>query len=202
MTYAYRAPSPKRPRPHQQEALEAVCRGFAEHDRGQLIMACGTGKTLVALWVMERLKAERTLVLLPSLSLLDQTLREWTANASRPFEFLAVCSDETVVGEDHLVSHTADLGLPVTTDPADIARFLEQEGPSVIFATYQSSPRIAEAMETDRDLLRPYHRRRSPSDGGTGSSDFATVLDAEPHPLESAAVHDRHSALLHRAGAK
>ncbi len=44
--------------------------GFGEHDRGQLIMACGTGKTLVGLWAAERLGATRTLVLLPSLSLL------------------------------------------------------------------------------------------------------------------------------------
>jgi predicted helicase len=60
-------------------------------DRGQLIMACGTGKTLVGL---PRAEAEstRTLVLAFSLSLLAQTLREWTANAERAFRYLAVCS--------------------------------------------------------------------------------------------------------------
>ena len=47
-------------------------------------MACGTGKTLAAMWIAEQLAAERTLVLLPSLSLLAQTLREWTANATKP----------------------------------------------------------------------------------------------------------------------
>ena len=45
-----------------------------------MIMACGTGKTLAALFINEKLAAERTLVLVPSLSLLAQTLREWTAN--------------------------------------------------------------------------------------------------------------------------
>jgi len=38
----------------------------------------------------------RTLVLLPSLGLLAQTLREWTFAAAAPFEVLCVCSDQTV----------------------------------------------------------------------------------------------------------
>ena len=53
-------------------------KGFEKADRGRLIMACGTGKTLTALFIREKLAAERTLVLVPSLSLLAQTLREWT----------------------------------------------------------------------------------------------------------------------------
>jgi predicted helicase len=80
---------PKTPYPHNQTAVEAVCQRFATHDRGQLIMACGTGKTLVGLWVAEQLKSQRTLVLVPSLSLLAQTMRAWTANAARPFAHLA-----------------------------------------------------------------------------------------------------------------
>ena len=60
-------------------------------------MACGTGKTLTAWLVTEKLAAERTLVLVPSLSLLKQTMREWhTANVKKPFAALPVCSDETV----------------------------------------------------------------------------------------------------------
>ena len=81
-----------------------------------MIMACGTGKTLAALGVHEQLDATRTLVLVPSLSLLSQTLREWTANAHAPFEYLAVCSDETVADPDAPVATTHDLGVPVTTD--------------------------------------------------------------------------------------
>ena len=69
---------PPDPRPHQIEAVENVISGFQTADRGQLVMACGTGKTFVCLWVKERLKAKRTLVLVPSLGLLSQTLNEWT----------------------------------------------------------------------------------------------------------------------------
>lgn len=90
------SPKRKRPRAHQTQAIRAVLKGFAASNRGQLIMACGTGKTLTALFIAERLEAKRTLVLVPSLSLLAQTLREWTANTSEDFDCLAVCSDDTV----------------------------------------------------------------------------------------------------------
>lgn len=47
------------PRLHQAEAIEAVFDGFsAGHDRGKLIMACGTGKTFTALKIAERVAAE------------------------------------------------------------------------------------------------------------------------------------------------
>jgi superfamily II DNA or RNA helicase len=170
--------SPKAPRPHQQEALAAVLAGFEAHDRGQLIMACGTGKTLVGLWAAEALGATRTLVLLPSLSLLAQVLGEWTANASEPFPFLPVCSDPTVRGEDEWVSTIADLGFPVTTDPAQVAAFLRRRGRRVVFSTYQSSPRIAEAQALGRvpgfDLVIADEAHRT---AGPASTDFATVLD-------------------------
>jgi superfamily II DNA or RNA helicase len=141
-------------------------------------MACGTGKTLVGLLVAETLEAERTLVLVPSLSLLAQTLREWTANSEQEFEFLAVCSDETVVGEDAVVSTTSELGFPVTTDPAQIASFLASDSiRGVVFATYQSSPRIADAARLgvpsfDLVIADESHRCAGPEAGV-----FATVLD-------------------------
>ena len=101
------------------------------------------------MWIVD-LRGERPLVVLvPSLSLLAQTLRESSANASERFEYLAVCSDQTVVGEDQFVQNKAELGFPVTTDPSVIASFLRRRGRRVVFATYQSSPQIAAA----------YHRK-------------------------------------------
>ena len=143
---------PKRPRPHQQTALRAALRQLKQHDRGQLILACGTGKTLTALWLHGRLPSSRTLVLVPSLSLLEQTLQEWVGNAKTPFETLPVCSDDTVrCGEDDaLMSSTLDLGYPPTTDPDDVRTFLKRRGPRVVSATYQSSPVIADALANTR----------------------------------------------------
>lgn len=105
-------------------------------------MACGTGKTLTSLFIKEKLAVER----LPSLSLLKQTMQEWTVNRRVPFEPLPVCSDQTVglSDEDAAVAHTSELGVPVTTDPHEIAAFLRRRsGPRVVFSTYQSSPQIA-----------------------------------------------------------
>jgi predicted helicase len=173
-----RRPPRKKPFPHVSEAVEASVTGFADQERGQLIMACGTGKTLAAMWIAERLGSTRSLVLVPSLSLLAQTLREWSANASEPFEYLAVCSDQTVVGEDNFAQHTAELGFPVTTDPGVIAAFLRRRGRRVVFTTYQSSPQIAAAYhgktpQFDLAIADEAHRCAGPT-----PSEFATILDA------------------------
>ncbi len=176
------APSRRAPaerRDHQREAIRDILAGFDESDRGQLIMACGTGKTLVALWIAEDLNSNSTLILVPSLTLLSQTLREWTANASEPFDYLAVCSDQTVADRDAMLSSTADLGLPVTTNPAAIKSFLDRDSRRVIFATYQSSPRIAEACTRgappfDLAVADEAHRCTGPT-----TSDFTTVLDED-----------------------
>ena len=175
---------PKRPRPHQREAINAVVKGFDRANRGQLIMASGTGKTLTALFIREKLAADRTLVLVPSLSLLAQTLRVWTANSKAGFDFLPVCSDETVAEPDAVVSSTSDLGFPVTTDPDEIATFLRRRsGPCVVFATYQSSPEIAKAFRLGRvpafDLVIADEAHRC---AGRVSSDFATILGSEKIP--------------------
>ncbi len=143
-------------------------------------MACGTGKTLTALFIREKLAAERTLVLVPSLSLLKQTLNVWRANCTAEFVSLPVCSDDTVARDDDVaLEHTSDLGVPVKTDPSEIAAFLRRRsGPQVVFATYQSSPQIAKAFTLGRvpgfDLVVADEAHRC---AGPVSSDFATVLD-------------------------
>src|ERR1035438_2223164 len=139
----------KKPYDYQEEAITAVCRGFSEHSRGQLRMAYGTGKTLIGLWIAERLKSKRTLLLFPSLSLLAQTMREWRRNAADDFQPLCVCSDETVAN-DAMVTSVSEIEAPVTTNPKIIAAFLRKDRHAVVFATYHSSPRIAEALEAKR----------------------------------------------------
>ena len=98
-----------------------------------LLMACGSGKTLTSLWLAERIKAQRSLVLVPSLSLLSQTLGEWAANCSEDFAFLPVCSDGTVGDRDQMKASVAELGVPATTDAQAIADFLQKPGRRVVF---------------------------------------------------------------------
>lgn len=172
----------KSPRPHQARAVCDVMRGFRNQERGQLIMACGTGKTLTALWIAEKLASRRTLVLVPSLSLISQTLTEWGRNAAEPFDYLVVCSDETVVhrGDDPAITSTNELGVPVTTDVETIRQFLSlrRNKSAVVFATYQSSDRVAAAQawsapSFDLVLADEAHRCTGPAEGL-----FTTVLDA------------------------
>jgi len=172
--------APPAPRDHQHEAIAAVSQGLQTADRGQLIMACGTGKTYTTLWIKEKLGATRTLVLLPSLGLLAQTLREWTFAAAEPFEVLCVCSDQTVgaKGHDEAIHSVADLAFPVTSDADEVKRFLSGAGNRVVFGTYQSSLVVA-AAQTDPaipafDLAVADEAHRC---AGKVGSDFTAILD-------------------------
>ena len=144
------------PRPHQEQAIDAVQRGFAAgNDRGKLIMACGTGKTFTALKIAERTAADnggaaRILFLVPSISLLSQTLREWTAQCELDLRAFAVCSD-TKVSRSAEDFNVHDVPIPVTTNPAVLAAEMghrkRAKGLTVVFSTYQSLPAVAEAQQ-------------------------------------------------------
>lgn len=143
----------KRPLKHQSEALAALVPALRENARVSAIMACGTGKTLVALWAAEQLPASRILVLLPSLALLRQTLHEWLRETNLPaLAYLCVCSDATVTeGADALVTLQSDLDFEVSTDSNNVRQFLDAPfaGIKAIFSTYQSASVVAAAMKPD-----------------------------------------------------
>jgi len=138
------------PFPHQQEALDAIVPALRAEDRVSAIMACGTGKTLTALWTTEQLGASKVLVMLPSLALLRQTLHEWLKETSLDLAYLCVCSDPTVKGDaDEISTAQSDLDFEVSTDAATVRRFLNApfQGTKVIFSTYQSAAVVGEAMK-------------------------------------------------------
>jgi len=141
----------KTPREFQSDAIEKAFSHFSENNTGQLILPCGTGKTLIAMWIAERLGGSRILVMVPSLSLMSQALREWAANTSlRPFRYLCLCSDTTVdLGKDSPVEHLYEMDVPVTTDADVVSEFLKNEPSmsSVLFSTYQSSRVLSEAIK-------------------------------------------------------
>jgi predicted helicase len=145
----------KTPMPHQATALEKVMAGFKDGDRGKLIMACGTGKTFTALKIAEQFarKNNHILFLVPSISLLSQTLREWTAETTVKLNSIPVCSDAKVGKKksDTEDIQTVDLAIPATTDAQKIANlaknFSNQGGLTVIFSTYQSIQAIADAQK-------------------------------------------------------
>jgi superfamily II DNA or RNA helicase len=177
----YQAKVKAKPTPdvHQLEAIEAVQSRLQTVDRGQMIMACGTGKTFTTLWIKEALEAHTTLVLLPSLSLLSQTMREWAWAGNTDFDILNVCSDKSV-GKKTEDMNPYDAPFPVTSEVEEIAKFLKQPKPKVVFCTYQSSDLIAQAQldgsvpAFDLAVADEAHRCAGKADAG-----FATILDDE-----------------------
>ena len=143
----------KTPKPHQQEAIDKILTEFSSADRATAVMACGTGKTLVGLWVMEALIPAKAIILMPSLALIRQTLHEWLRETNiKQFSFLCVCSDQSVSeGIDSLVINQSDLDFEVTTDPKRIRAYLDTpyDGTKVVFTTYHSAPVVGESLRPE-----------------------------------------------------
>lgn len=86
----------REPLQYQLDAINAAQEHFQTHERGKLIMSCGTGKTYTSLKIAEKLFPRgNILFLVPSISLLNQTLNEWAIFSEMPLDSICVCSDET-----------------------------------------------------------------------------------------------------------
>mgnify|MGYP002783716194 CR=1 FL=1 len=199
----------KEVRPHQEAAIRDVLKGFKESDRGKLIMACGTGKTFTALRLAEKVTADvrgggHVLFLVPSLSLMSQSLREWTMEAKRPIHALAVCSDANIGkrttkgagGEDDRADIAVwDLAFPATTSAKQIVaqyeaiqkrakKDKESDRMTVVFSTYQSIDAVSKAQKAglpDFDLVicDEAHRTTGVSLSKEDESHFVKVHDAK-----------------------
>lgn len=179
-------------RPHQQIALDRVQEGLADHDRGRLVMACGTGKTFTALKIAERMAGAggQVLFLVPSIQLLSQSLREWMAQSDIEIRPVAVCSDVRVgrrsQSDDPDLMSTVDLTEPATTDPQKLRGRLahpKDERMTVVFATYQSIQVVIDAQHHgapnfDLVICDEAHRTTGLLAAGTEQSAFVKVHDA------------------------
>lgn len=183
-------PKPKVPRSHQQKAISSSINHFIRDkaSRGRLIMPCGTGKSLTALWIANAMQARSIIVSVPSLALIKQSLEDWTreflAHNETPLpEWLVICSDESTANldKDEFVSEAYSLGIPTTTDVEEISSFLSRSygGRKILFTTYQSSDRLAQAARRcnssfDLAILDEAHKTV-----GVKSKTFATLLSDE-----------------------
>jgi predicted helicase len=142
-------------RDHQKNALNAVVSKFDTADRGKLIMACGTGKTFTSLKIAETLagKDKKVLFLVPSLSLLSQTLTEWTHESDTPLSCFAVCSDASIGKKDAIAEYeikTHELNYPATTNAQGLAVHVNKTHSSdamTVFSTYHSIEVISKAQK-------------------------------------------------------
>ncbi|WP_077927372.1 type ISP restriction/modification enzyme [Wohlfahrtiimonas populi] len=182
----------KQLRPHQKSALSDVIRRLATEDRGKLIMACGTGKTFTSLKIAEKMAGigKRVLFLVPSLSLLSQSLTEWTQESSIPLRSFAVCSDSDVgkkhgQDDDQVIAGMSDLQYPATTNAKSLGYTLEakhnNDAMTVVFSTYHSIAVINEAQkafqmkEFDLIICDEAHRTTGATFEGEDESTFVRI---------------------------
>lgn len=179
-------PKKRTPRKHQEAAIRDAGNYFKDKSvsRGKLIMPCGTGKSLTAFWIAQKLKAKTVVVSVPSLALVKQSLADWTAeywaHGIKP-NWIAVCSDETAGNTrdaDSTVASVYETGIPTTTNVEKIAQFLSKPSkrPKIIFTTYQSGNRLCEAAKSwDKsfDLLICDEAHKT---AGATSKSFSTLL--------------------------
>ncbi len=180
-------------RPHQHKAVQAALKGFEDHDRGKLIMACGTGKTFTSLKLAERFAEDlghaRILFMVPSLALMSQSLKEWSDETEQTMHAYAVCSDNKVgrVKDTDLTDVALhDLQIPATTDGARLIESMNNrnldEGMTVVFSTYQSIDAVGAAQQAglpDFDLIicDEAHRTTGATLAGDGESHFVKIHD-------------------------
>ena len=142
-------------REYQTQALEDVVEGFEDYDRGKLIMACGSGKTFTALRIAEQIAGigGNVLFLTPSISLLSQSLVDWSIDADLPIKTLAVCSDPKAGKVTSNLEDVSpyDLTEPASTDIDTLTQRFRQSGRdqtmTAIFSTYQSLDVVSEAQK-------------------------------------------------------
>ena len=137
---------------YQEEAIQAVLEGFRQEKRGQLILPCGAGKTLVSFWIWEKLKVKKTLILVPSLALLRQFKESWQSVQKEFCDYLCVCSEKDIAyseTEDNTNTQLYELDAParVSANPKTIRKFLQKTEKQIIYATYQSAGRLVQALK-------------------------------------------------------
>src|SRR5690554_5877067 len=181
-------------REHQKTALDRTIKGLATADRGKLIMACGTGKTFTSLKIAEAIagKGKRVLFLVPSLSLLGQTITEWTQESTIPLRSFAVCSDSDVGkrqakdDDDRVITGLSDLQYPATTNAQSLTKEMAQrhhaDSMTVVFSTYHSIAVLNEAQQQglpafDLIICDEAHRTTGATFDGEEESAFVRVHD-------------------------
>ena len=185
---------PKKLRDYQQTAKENALAHFKVNDRGQLIMAPGTGKTFTSLKISEALSKDKdgpfkVLYLVPSIQLLTQTLRGWNNDTELTMTSMAVTSDRDASrGTDGTEDIKAsDIGYPATTSSKKILQnwhdFESLPKPTdmlVVFSTYQSIEVIGEAQkegfpEFDFIISDEAHRTTGAHEAAKEASAFSKV---------------------------
>lgn len=186
--------SPKKLRPYQELALNHALEHFEENDRGQLIMAPGTGKTFTSLKIAEAFATKqnsqfKVLYLVPSIQLLTQTLRGWNNDTEMIMTSMAVTSDRDASRGNNGTEDikASDIGYPATTSKeqllknwSDVEETQKDSHVFVVFSTYQSIEVIGNAQkegfpEFDLIISDEAHRTTGAHESSKEASVFTKV---------------------------
>ena len=188
----------KKLRYYQEKAIQSALKHFRENDRGQLIMAPGTGKTFTSLKIAEAMAKEANkeqytiLYLVPSIQLLTQTLRGWNNDTEMTMSSMAVTSDRNASrgsvkqDESNIAIKASDIGYPATTSSKKVVEnYLElmtrpKKELLVVFGTYQSIDVLGKAQkggfpEFDLIIADEAHRTTGAKALGDEASSFTKV---------------------------
>ncbi len=191
------------PYEYQKPIIKDALDHFKDNERGTLIMACGTGKTLTSLFITQQMLNNKGLVLFlaPSIALVGQSLNSWFANSEKPIKAVCICSDNTAGNilfgdneEDYMMESLTDLPIRSCTNinsvVQEIKRYKDHDGLLVCFSTYQSIEVVSKAQE---QLLKEYngefgkfdlvicdeaHRTAAVTISGKDDSYFTKIHDA------------------------
>ncbi|PZX09660.1 Mrr restriction endonuclease-like protein [Breznakibacter xylanolyticus] len=173
------------PKEHQKKAISDCVEFFEIENRGQLILPCGAGKTLTALWIKEKLDCRNTLVLVPSLALLRQIKNDWAKQRRTSYKYICVCSETDIDKDsiDTLVTHTYEIDVHVTTNPEQISSFLKKDyQEKVIFSTYHSLQSVSDAISGSGFGFDFIFCDEAHKTAGVGQNRFSLVHDNDKIP--------------------
>lgn len=175
--------------PHQREAVDATCKVLADTSRTTGVLPCGTGKTRVGAEVAHQVAAAgrgQRLVVVPTLELVNQTMREWADHLGRPplGRIVAVCSDKEILSARRSGLQVQAADTAVTVDPAHLARLTSTAGLSTIACTYASLGVLAEAQARhglaapDVAVIDEAHRTAGPAGKSWAAIHYDDVVAA------------------------
>ena len=109
------------PRDYQNDIIDKSVSHFNSNSKGLLVLMCGVGKTLISLWIAQRLNSKRLLIGVPNILLLDQ----WNKMV------------------EILFNDYSKLQVLGGVDEQEIIDFLNENEKCIVITTYSSSFKIS-----------------------------------------------------------
>lgn len=113
------------PRKDQKIIIEKSVTHFQKYDKGILVLMCGVGKTLISLWITQKLKLNRILIGVPNILLLKQ----WKKVIGVLFENIPCLMVSSGIEMEHIIS------------------FIENNKECIVITTYSSSHKVYRATQ-------------------------------------------------------